>query len=343
MFKYIRVLSIVILTHNLAFADEACLETRYSFDVGSGAIKSTGNLVDKCQGKIIKRIGERNVHLKFEQCMVHTDSGAHIDKSCFDKTKQAIEEIENHYKIDCKTSKCAGVATEWARKAKNSQVIMDIFKEKGIYVKLLDQKQEGQLGFFTAESHHKGIATPNDKQVVLDVGGGSFQIAIMGNDSQVHVINGRYGVESMYKEVVQKYNITKPYLSAPQFEQVVSDYTKDFTKLFAQNKEVSKKLSEKHLVTFGIGRPMAVAMLEQVKLPQIVTQDDLRKISLEMSVMTEEEVQKKYPLLPQHYIRYVQGSFVLILSIMKAAGIESIQILNSKASDYVALDPEFWW
>lgn len=341
---FIRIFVILISLINLAEAEDACLEKRYAFDVGSGGIKTTGNIVDKCKGRVVEIIGEHNVYLKFEQCMKTVKNGTYIDNSCFALTKKAIEEIEKFYDISCKTSKCAGAATEWARKAKNSKKIMDIFAESGVYIKILDQKQEGHIGFQTAETHHKALAIPDDKQVVLDVGGGSFQIAIFGEDLNIHVFNGRYGVESFHKEIRKHFKPKGLYFSKDEIEKIVSKYSADFKKVLDLDKIISNKLSKTELTVFGIGRPLSVGIRKQTNISEdIITPQILVGKAVEMSDLTVEELRKKFPLVPGHFENHVQSSLILITCIMKAAGFESVHIIDVKASDYIALDPEFWW
>ena len=56
----------LLLAHPLTSSANDCIENRYAFDVGSGAIKTTGNKVDKCKGEILEKLGEHNVHIKYE-------------------------------------------------------------------------------------------------------------------------------------------------------------------------------------------------------------------------------------------------------------------------------------
>ncbi len=342
-YKLILGLSLVFFSHPLSVFANECIEDRYAFDVGSGAIKTTANKVDKCKGEILEKIGEHNIHIKYETCMHEKDGKLVISQECIAKTKDAIQDIEKAYNMDCAATNCAGVATAWARKASNSNELLKLFKTEKIDIEIIPQEEEGKLGFYTAKTHSTAKTTLNDKMVVWDLGGGSFQLSALDDKHEIHVYNGMYGVES-FDKIIRKTFITD---NAVYFDKERLDKAIDFTIKKIGNKirkdsVIRDKVKQKDVIIFAIGRPMYRGIRETLNFHEVVTKDQIYQAALTFSGKSIEEVKKMYPILPDHYVKQAQPALILIYSIMEGLGIEQIHILSAKASDYISIDEKYW-
>ncbi len=341
--KSIIGLGLAFLTYPLlGFADD-CIETRYSFDVGSGAIKTTGNKVDKCKGEILEKLGEHNVHIKYESCMQNKDNHLIISQDCINQTKEAIKDIEKAYDMDCATSRCAGVATAWARKAANASELLKLFKAEKIDIEVLPQEDEGELGFYTAKTHMVAKDTMNNKMVVWDLGGGSFQFSALDDNGEIHVYNGMYGVESFDKILRKTFlNDGIVYFDKENIDKAIDFTVKKIGNKIRKDQIIRNKVRAKDVVVFAIGRPMYRGIRETLNFEEVVTKQQIYNAALTFSGKSISEVKEMYPILPDHYVKQSQPALILIYSIMEGLGIDRIHILNAKASDYISIDERYW-
>ncbi len=341
--KSIIGLGLVFLSYPLfGFAND-CIENRYSFDVGSGAIKTTGNKVDKCKGEILEKLGEHNVHIKYESCMQNKDDRLVISQACIAQTREAIQDIEKAYDMDCASTNCAGVATAWARKASNSSDLLKLFKAEKIDIEVLPQEDEGKLGFYTAKTHLAAKNTMNENMVVWDLGGGSFQLSALGDDGDIHVYNGMYGVES-FDRLIRKTFMQDGmvYFDKERLDKAIDYTVKRIGNKVRKDQVVRNKVQSKDVVVFAIGRPMYRGIRETLNFEEVVTKEQIYNAALTFSGKSVDEVQKMYPILPDHYIKQSQPALILIYSIMEGLGVDQIHILNAKASDYISIDERYW-
>ncbi len=341
-FKCLSMLAIICVAVTNCYANE-CLENRYAFDVGSGAIKTTASKVDKCKGEIVEKIGEHNVHIKYETCLESKGDKVEISEACIKQTKQVIQDIEKAYDMDCATSRCAGVATAWARKASNTEELLKLFRAEKIDIEVLPQKEEGKLGFYTAKTHNTAKYKLNDKMVVWDLGGGSFQLSAVGGDGDIHVYNGMFGVES-YDKLIRKafMNDGMIYFNKERLDRAIDFTVKKIGNKVRKDKVIRNKIKENDVVVYAIGRPMYRGIKENLKLSDVVTKEQLYNAALTFSGKTVEEARKAYPLLPDHYVMQAQPAIILIYSIMESLGIDQLHILEAKATDYIAIDEKYW-
>lgn len=341
--KSIIGLGLAFLTYPLIGLADDCIETRYSFDVGSGAIKTTGNKVDKCKGEILEKLGEHNIHIKYESCMQSKDNNLIISQDCINQTKEAIKDIEKAYDMDCATSRCAGVATAWARKAANASELLKLFKAEKIDIEVLPQEDEGELGFYTAKTHMIAKDTMNDKMVVWDLGGGSFQFSTLDDNGEIHVYNGMYGVESFDKILRKTFSSNEGvYFDKENIDKAIDFTVKKIGNKIRKDQVIRNKVRTTDVVVFAIGRPMYRGIRETLNFEEVVTKQQIYNAALTFSGKSIPEVKTMYPILPDHYVKQSQPALILIYSIMEGLGIDRIHILNAKASDYISIDERYW-
>ena len=333
----------LLLAHPLTSSANDCIENRYAFDVGSGAIKTTGNKVDKCKGEILEKLGEHNVHIKYESCMQHKEDKLVISQDCINQTKEAIQGIEKAYDMDCATSRCAGVATAWARKASNASELLKLFKAEKIDIEVLPQEDEGELGFYTAKTDVAAKNTVNEKIVVWDLGGGSFQLSALDSKKEIHVYNGMYGVESFDKMIRKAFiHDDAIYFDKEKIDKAIDFTVKKLGYKIRKDSVIRNRVLEKDVVVYAIGRPMYRGIRETLNFNEVVTKEQIYNAAVSFSGKSVAEVQKIYPMLPDHYVRQSQPALILIYSIMEGLGIDQIHILNTKASDYISIDERYW-
>jgi len=339
MFYRLLAIAFTLFANNSYALD--CNELRYAFDIGSGAVKTTSMLVNKCTNKIMERLGEHNFHLKYQSCIEDVEGKKNLTKECFDKTKELFTQFETIYGTNCLKSKCSGIATAWARKANNSADMLKIYEESGVKVKVLSQYEEGQVGYLTAYTHPDAHETSGDA-LVWDIGGGSYQLTVKNADTGFHVYKGIYGVESYDTTLRSKIKIDG-YLTEEQINIAVKLFASEIAARLAKDEVILGKIKSRQITkVLGIGRPMYMGIKEDLNLESRVTKEDLYNVAKSFSGKTRQEVRLMYPLIPDHYINQAQSALILVYSVMQELGIDEIYILDAKGTDFISINPEYW-
>ncbi|MCE2993391.1 MAG: hypothetical protein ACK5WS_01345 [Alphaproteobacteria bacterium] len=327
--------------------EKTCNELRYSFDIGTGAMKSRIGLVDKCNNKILKIFAKSERPTRFEQCMVINAIGENeITEECMKRVIGEFKQLENDYNMSCLTEKCAGVATAWARKAANSDKMIEMFKANGLHLKKIPQETEGVLSFEAVRSSHLLDGIDDTKLVVWDIGGGSFQFTTLDQNGKVHVYNGPHGIESFEKEIRRVFNLSAdsafPFFSNEVLDRVINYAANSYGKPMQDEALIAAKLQDPEVIVVAVGGPFVKGFKEQMDMPQDLTLDDLSYELMMFENKTAQDVAIQYPKLPESYRVTAQSSLILIKAIMIGAVINKVKIMPVGLSDYVLIDKEEW-
>lgn len=339
--------SFAFLAHHY-FYDKYCLEVRYGFDFGSGAIKSKAAIYDTCQGKIHKIFGQFEKPVKFIECLKAADEGQLvIGEQCIVRALIEFHNFEREYNISCNKDKCAGVATAWARKAQNVDEIFKDLAAVGITLKVLSQEEEGEFGFKTVIQSEKAEKYDPNKIVVWDIGGGSFQLSTYDDEGKIHVYRGPQGVESFERELRRVFDLPKtapnPFFSGDMLTKAFEYAYKNYGEAVLSDPVIARKLRDPEVKVFAIGGPMTRGLKDEMDVPEFATQLDLEATALLFSNRSVEDVfWNSFPKLPSHYVPSAQVSVILIHGIMRGAGIKEMQIIDAALGDYVLNDVALW-
>ena len=326
-----------------------CLETRYAFDFGSGAIKSKAVEFDVCINKTHKVFGQFDKPIKFINCLKLDDNRVYfIDEKCLNRATIEFNNFEEEYNISCKKSKCAGVATAWARKASNVKTIIDALAKQGVQMKILSQHDEG-IYAFNAVIKSGEIDNIDSKDVIVwDIGGGSFQLSMLDENNKVYVYHGAHGIESFEKEIrnVLHNNLYNhsPFFSNEALKIAMNYAYEKYGHPILQDKVILKKFKDNPKVKiYAIGGPMTKGLKKQMYVPKTATLENLYKTAKIFEDRSEGDVYwNSFPELPIHYVKSAQISLILIHGIMKGIGVNQINILDTSISDYVMYEKELW-
>ncbi|KIE05989.1 hypothetical protein NF27_CG01690 [Candidatus Jidaibacter acanthamoeba] len=347
-FLFILSLSTQALANQNANQDENrnCLEKRYVFDIGSGSTKSKGYLVDICQNKLIKNLGEVNKAVRYQQCISSSIDKSSITEECLTNGLRALKAIEQEYGIDCGEHKCKGVATAWARNAKNSSELLNTFKLHDIHINLISQKEEGELGFKTALSDPYLKGVDPDKLLIWDIGGGSFQLSVQDEHDEIHTYEGPWGLFNFVHQLKEDFslkgiNLTKEgFFNKDELKEILEYTSHELGKDIQKDKLIVEKLKTAKVV--GIGRIMYMGIKYELDLTNPISKEEIKDLIYEFAGMTVSEAQKKYPKLPDHFAPLIQQALILVYGVMDGAGINKLEIIESTLTDHLVLDQSFW-
>ncbi len=341
-FSFLVLLSI----SSYALAKQDCLEERYVFDIGSGSTKSKAYLVDTCRDELVEVLGEINKPVKYQHCISSSSDKQTITDDCLKEGLGAVKAIETEYGIDCEQERCKGIATAWARNAKNSEDLLNSFKQEDVHINLISQKEEGELGFKAAliDPYLEGVEP--HKLLVWDIGGGSFQLSGMNKGGELYTHEGPWGLFNFFQEVREKFplkgaGISKErYFGKHELEGILKYASDRVGKQILKDKVIAEKLKTARVV--GIGRIMYLGIKYELELENPITKQEVKELVYQFADITPKEAKKKYPKLPDHFVTLIQQALILVYGIMDGAGIDKIDIVNATLTDHLALDKDFW-
>ncbi len=329
--SFILLLSFVAFTICIHLRS-VCFNNKYVFDIGSGTIKANGYNINRCTNKL-ERITPThyNSEIKFQECLSkHSNDGKTIPEDCLLKGKRIIQDMKKKMGTDCSNHQCKAIATAWARTSNNAKEMIDIIEAEGIKISVLDQYQEGKLGFLSLP---KSINEDSKHVIVFDLGGGSFQLATEDQSGQIHVHNGQYGMYNFRKLIAEKFAKNSSEIlvrsQIPQIKQfafkIIDEAIKHDSFLYGKNKLI------------GIGSFIHRGIGEQMEFGNKVSVLEVEKAINNFIGSTAAEIVEKYPKLPIEHAESSQYSLIIVHAVMKSLNIEQMTIVsNNLTNDYLA-------
>lgn len=191
----ISLLSLLFLTTPLS----AETVRRAALDIGSAFTKLQVADVDLEENRIVNVLMTKTVNIGFSQDLAEQKNGTFsetVQNQALKVLKELKAEAEQY-----KPKSYRGVATAAFRNAKNSdQLVKRLDKELDMQIFVIDQQEEGSLGFLTAIA--LSGANP-ETTVTWDTGGGSFQITGLCNNQHVSLL-GNLGMTSIKNAIIQE-------------------------------------------------------------------------------------------------------------------------------------------
>ncbi len=324
------------------------LETRYVYDVGSGTTKSKKVLVDTENGKIVKTIQEVNQSMGYQKCISESPSGDVLTKSCMNEGVESLMKILKTYGInDPKSISNAGIATAWARNAKNIEEYMGLLKEHGFNFKVISQQEEGEIGYKSADSHYMPCDAAERVAIVWDIGGGSYQLSVKEENGTIYVHHGEYG-SSNFKKSVNSFlssNYTAPVGKFWSSEAVASmkKFAKEkITDVIKQDTHLTDLMKGKCVDLIGIGQFLNSGVKGIFGQSDIVHVENIERVLEQTYEIKHETARDIFTTRKPEFIDATQQDLIMTYSIMKGLDQEDLVVIDAKSVDYVATEESFW-
>jgi exopolyphosphatase/guanosine-5'-triphosphate,3'-diphosphate pyrophosphatase len=325
------------------------LEYRYVFDIGSGGTKSKLVLVEPKSGKIIKTLKEISVPMPYQECISRSDDGRTLTKECMQKGLQSIMDIIAYYGIeDINDFKNAGIATAWARNAKNSDEYLQLLSDHGLNVRVISQQEEGEIGYKVAQDHGASCEMDERMAIIWDIGGGSYQLSAQKKDGSIHVHQGPYGSSNFNKDVrdyiKEKYNDDN---NQTLFDKLEIEAAREFAKLkvsdsIASDEVLASLMKDKCVDLVAMGQFMNLGIKPSVRSSGYISKEKINHAILSGEDKHFTQAQELFPMRDERFINVVQTDLILTEAIMQGLSRDSFIIVNAKSVDFVATDSSFW-
>lgn len=331
------------------FHKKVCMETRYAFDFGSGAIKFKGVDFDVCSNKVVNVFGQFERHIKLVNCIYKSPDGIDsIDQKCITKAVVEFQNFEEDFNIKCTKDKCAGIATAWARKAANSDIVLNKLRALGVKVRVLSQEEEGIYAFYSIANSKVSEGVDINDIIVWDIGGGSFQITTLDKNGKLHVYHGSHGVETFESELRRVMNAPRsaeyPFFAGEKLEEALKYAYDQYGKPITEDKVIYEKVKNNPKVkVYSIGGPMTRGFKNQMGINPVFAASDMQEVAKGFANQSLEKMAwEVYPRLPTHYVASAQIAAILVHGIMEGAGFREAEIINNTLAEYVLYDRSLW-
>lgn len=319
-------------------------EVRYVFDIGSSSTKSISCIVNTQSNKIVKVLDTIAIPMPYQSFI--TSSGQNIlTQEAMDAGIESIKKILDYYQINPTNynTKCAGIATAWARNATNSTEYLKYIKSSlGLDITCVSQQEEGELGFRSVIANSEDPKVQPNNIIVLDIGGGSFQLSHNPEFEAIRVYNGMYGSSNFAKEMrgLIKADPTK-LLNLSQLLEIIDNFGKKVKEMLGSY-EYYTDLCTKNASVYGIGQLINLG-IKPIVNEEYITKTQIYDIAVDMSQHTLTEAEQLYSYVKPEFMLAQQTNLILLYSIMDALSIEQIHFTHGAQSTHaIAVYDDIW-
>lgn len=285
--------TLLYFTHSSSAFSQTCEKITTAFDIGSGATKMKVAMVNTCEQRILKTLFEDSRPVEYKQKLKESKDNK-FSAEIMNEGKKVLQELKQKA-MEFKPTNFLAVATSAFRTAENGkEFAANLSKELKIDIQVIDQDEEAKLGFYGGVAKAK---TKASNVVVWDIGGGSMQITTLEN-KKLKIYGGQIAsvtfknkvIEEILKKDSQKISSPNP-LKAQS-----AAATELASKLAFEDvpKDMKEKFSRGDIEVIGIGGVHYYSVSGQLGKPETFTSNDIKKIMVKRSMLTDEQLESKY-------------------------------------------------
>ena len=244
-------------------AQHSNLERRAAIDMGSGSIKLQIADIDTAKNHLHQSLFSKIWIVPFSDDLARSSDNT-LSAEVQEKALQALAEMKS-IAIQYGIQNLPGVATAVFRQAANApQIVQRIRNELAIDMRIIDQDEEGALGYFTAKAL-SDIQT--DNIVVWDFGAASFQLTTLSG-GHINVLQGDAGRVTLKTQMIRDIQ-HRDLLTADNPHPVSRDEVLQAIDLMSDKfgvipDEISERLADPNVIVIGLAHPRSVIMGRQL-------------------------------------------------------------------------------
>jgi exopolyphosphatase/guanosine-5'-triphosphate,3'-diphosphate pyrophosphatase len=326
---------LVVLFNLILNPLQAEIERRAAIDVGSGGTKVLIADVDSDTKQIVNVVYENSFPVPYQSALDRSPDGT-FDQATRElglRTFKQIKEITDQHQVQ----RIAAVATSAFRKSNNGvEFAEQVNAETAIPLKIIPQKEEGEIAFYSAVSTGK---FQEDEMLVWDIGTGSQQLTTTNEAHQLIVYMGETMGSIEFKnyiiDIVQDHDsddIMTPNPISPTDLKVADSYARSFgRKAFPLIKDKIKN----HVTVVGIGRLFFNSVRPLASEEGVITRDGLRAYISAALNKTDGDLNNPYANVDV-------PNCILVLAIMKALHIQEVYPLETTSTRGLLVNPSYW-
>jgi exopolyphosphatase/guanosine-5'-triphosphate,3'-diphosphate pyrophosphatase len=327
--------------------DEAqCNKLMHGIDIGSGSMRVSVNVVDQCQHKLIEKRDFFVKHLAYQKCLDASPDET-LSPKCLVRTAELLQELHDQGKLNCNENNCIAIATAWARQARNIDEVKQVYAQQNIKLKVLSQGEEGRLAYKTLRSYFKHNSeeysyNPDEKMLVVDVGGGSYQLSTQrhdGGNADIYVYDGEYGVINFSDHLARKFPKKNLFYSKKELAKVINYAVQLIAGHVTAESMVHSNAASK---VYGVGRVFNNSIQDELGINTPLTKGKLMDLIYKLSsIKNASQMMTLYPKSEDTFLVYAQDTLILVYALMVASGIGEIEIISkAEVTDYITVHPD---
>lgn len=330
--KILILLILTLVSFNLFAVD--CIQTNAAFDIGSGTTKMKIAKVDICKHKIIKILFESNRSVEYKQALKESKSNILEERIIKVGIKKLLELKAEAKQFNPKSY--LAVATSAFRTAVNGEKIAkQISKETGIFIKVISQEKEAEIGFVGASL---GLESNLENYIVWDIGGGSMQMTTVNSQGKYSIYEGKLASVSFKNHIIekiQKKNINKvksPNPISKTEKNIAISYASEFARSTIPA-DIIAKLKKANTNIIGIGGVHYFSIAKKVSGSE--------NYSLKM---LEDQITKNLnrtdsELGDDEYVSTDTVNLILVAGFMKEFGIKEVKTKKINMTNGILIMP----
>ncbi len=301
---------------------EKKIERRAAIDVGSGGTKVFIADVNVETNEIINVVFDKSFSVAYQASLENSANGT------FDEMIQAhgintFKEIKDLLHLH-QVNSITAIATEAFRKADNgAEFAKNVNVVTGIPLKVISQEQEGIIAYNSALAVNKGNP---DKTIVWDIGTGSFQITMKGEEGEYKVFMGGMGSVPFKNHIIDNIQKKNPEEILTPNPMSPEDYkeTGKFARSLARKatRDVKAMIKSPDVTIVGIGRLFYNSVRPLVTEDNMITRKGLRNY-------IRGALDKSDGDLNNPYSHVDVPNCIQVLEVMKALHIQKISAVNT--------------
>jgi len=334
------------ITQNMTFSpiESGCYLPYAAYDIGSGATKYMGAIVNVCSLDIDQVFAQGAIPVPYRMDLIHSESNEFSDliqEMGLETLMLAKRLIQKEYDTSGLTHhgdlQQVGVATAAFREALNGQEFAEHIHQKlEISVRIISQEDEGILAYYGALNQLEGtdlLETP----IVWDIGGGSMQLTAKDPFDTFYMIGTDLASETFYalmmSQVLNKTVDETPYPMQTEEVQATIDLAKETLTFDLLAKEILDHKIAKGSPVLAVGA--VHNFLVQPLCNFIVGESSntftkagvLEAIAL-LTNKTEDQIIHTVPFLDKNFINNQLSSLILVYAMMDKMEIEKVRTVN---------------
>lgn len=311
-----------------------------AYDIGSGATKYMGAMVDTQSLTIESVFSQGSLPVAYREDLYHSQDNSFSDLiqemglAALQSAKLKIQQdYENSKFHDYGDIQHFAVATAAFREADNGALVAQMFHDKlDIPVNIISQEEEAKLAYYGATSEHHD--TSSDLPIVWDIGGGSMQLTYKDSHDLFHIMGGEVASQTFQSLVSEKVMGIAPTetpnpMNATQVEAAIAA-AKEHLTFDATSTQIIKDQITKGTDVVAVGSVHNFVVQPLCKLAGInhdssfYTKEDLSHAIALLTNKTDEEISKLAQLSDPKFAQNQLTNLILVYSMMDIMGIDKV-------------------
>lgn len=326
---------------------DTCIVERAVFELGSGVTTAVLAKVNKCTGTLINLQKQVQKKMPYQSYINTTNDRKTLPKEAIEKDINTIEEAKKELSVNCEKVECRGVATAAIRNAKNAdELINNLYKKTKVKITVISQNEEGLIGYYSAMIKANIPATKRSTTIVLDIGGGSYQVVYPYNKNHL-VYGGMIGssiFRTMVIELVKNYEIDEIHTPNPMTHHEIDETKLLATKAIGEPilgvEKIKELLNNPDIKIYGIGTFLkAIAKLCNTNNMEIKI-NDLTHLIDKLTLRSDDYIKEQYENFP--YPNELITNLIFVYGIMHTLNINTLPVIDTNNTLGVLVLNKYW-